>query len=140
MVQHIKHPSIFSFLSVFAAIVVALAPASRADDAESEAVKLAQRSSYNVFTGNWDVSLDRPALSIAESFKRILPALDYHLVDEAVDEKERVKLTFRGEGDQRVLVKLKEMNGATNVRIHVGRLGNEAKSSQLFTYVYERME
>src|SRR5690606_8585189 len=79
MVQHIKHPSIFSFLSVFAAIVVALAPASRADDAESEAVKLAQRSSYNVFTGNWDVRLDRPALSIAESFKRILPALDYHL-------------------------------------------------------------
>lgn len=115
--------------------------AASANSAE-ESIKLVQTASYNVVTGNWDVELARPAPEIADTFKRALPNLDYHLVDEDLDEKrgkDRIVLTFRGEGDQRVVVKLKELDGVTNVRIRVGALGSDSKSTELFKYVYERM-
>lgn len=113
-----------------------------AASSEEAAIKLVQRSSYNILTGNWDVSLERDAKEIAEEFKSELPALDYYLVEEDVVMKngsDRVVLTFRGEGDQRVVVKLKEMGSETNVRLRVGLAGSEAKSAELFKYVYVRM-
>lgn len=116
-----------------------LASAAHGARSEEEAIKVAQSSRYNILTGNWDVALKQPAPSIAEDFKRVLPELGLHLTDEERRSDERIVLTFRGEGDQRVVVKLKEAAGSTNVRLRVGLTGSEAKSNQLFTYVYQRM-
>lgn len=113
-----------------------------AASSEEAAIKLVQSSSYNLITGNWDVVLGKVASEIVEDFKANLPELDYHLVEEDVTKKggnERRVLVFRGVGDQRVVLKLKEFEGGTNVRLRVGLTGNEAKSAELFKYVYLRM-
>ena len=120
-----------------AAALGLLAPSVQAGHSDEATLKLVQTSKYNVLTGNWDVVQGGTAPAIAKDFKKNLPRLDYHLVQETVNGSGRIVLTFRGEGDQRVIVKLKELEDETNVRIRVGALGNEAKSSQLFSYVYK---
>ncbi len=131
-----------ALLTFSLAVAASLTSLAQAAHSEGEAVKVVQSSKYNVLTGNWDVVLEGDASSIAEDFKKQMPNLDYHLVEEETVGKkksERTVLTFRGEGDQRVVVKLKEVPEGTNVRLRVGIAGNETKSAQLFKYVFMRM-
>ncbi|MDQ8185825.1 hypothetical protein [Pelagicoccus sp. SDUM812002] len=131
--------ALLTFSLAAAASLTSLAQAAHSED---EAVKVVQSSKYNVFTGNWDVELDDDARSLAEDFRMQMPNLDYHLVDEETVVKKnsaRTVLTFRGDGDQRVIVKLKEIPEGTNVRLRVGMAGSEAKSAELFKYVFMRM-
>ena len=119
-----------------------LSTTAMAAHSEEEAIKQVQSANYNVITGNWDVELPGSGSAIAAEFKKHMPNLDYHLVDKESAKKkgdDRITLTFRGAGDQRVIVKLKENDGTTNVRIRVGLVGNEAKSIELFKYVFQHM-
>jgi len=124
-------------LLVFA-IAAAFAPlAVQAARTDEQTVKLVQTSKYNPITGNWDVRQKGEPVEISKAFKKHMPNIDYHLVEEKTNSSGRITLTFRGEGDQRAIVKLKQYGGETNVRIRVGILGSETKSSQLFSYVYK---
>jgi len=115
-----------------------LTPSVYAGHSEEEVIKKTQTADYNLITGNWDVRLDMSSEDIAKEFKKYLPELDYVLVEEDVDE-DNINLTFRGEGDDKLVIKLKPMDKETNVRIRHGLTGSEAKSQQLFSYVYARM-
>lgn len=121
------------------ALALGIASAGQAAHTEEEALAKAQAATYNVVTGNWDAQVEKSPMEVAKDFKRHMPSLDYHLVEERIKDRDRIVQTYRGEGDQRVLVKLKDMGRETNVRIRVGLLGSEAKSMQLFTYIYQRM-
>lgn len=109
--------------------------AARSDE---EVIRKTQTANYNLITGNWDVRLEMSSDAIAGEFKRFLPELNFALVEEETDEG-RINLTFRGEGDEKLVIKLKPMGKETNVRIRHGLTGSEAKSLQLFSYVYKRM-
>lgn len=120
------------------AFATALVPvAIQAARTDEQTLKMVQTSKYNPVTGNWDVRLSEDAVDVSNSFKKHLPNIDYHLVEEKTKGRGRITLTFRGEGDQRAIVKLKQNEEETNVRIRVGLVGSEAKSSQLFSYVYK---
>ena len=116
-------------------VIGASVEAARSDE---EVIRKTQTADYNLITGNWDVRLEMSSEAIAGEFKRYLPELDYALVEEDRDE-DRINLTFRGKGDDKLVIKLKPMGKETNVRIRHGLTGSEAKSLQLFSYVYKRM-
>ncbi len=110
------------------------AQAARTDE---DTLKVVQTSKYNPIVGNWDVRQKGEPAEISKDFKNHLPNIEYHLVEEKTNGRGRITLTFRGDGDQRAIVKLKQYGEETNVRIRVGIVGSEAKSSQLFSYVYK---
>ncbi len=132
-----RFPSLSQFLLGFV-IATALVPVGiQAARTDEQALKLVQTSKFNPITGNWDVRQKGDPVEISKAFKKHLPNVDYHLVEEKTNGSGRITLTFRGEGDQRAIVKLKQFEEETNVRIRVGIVGSEAKSSQLFAYVYK---
>jgi len=110
-----------------------------ASNSEEDTLKRVQQAKYNMFTGNWEIRLNEEIRSIESGFKNFLPGLDYVLVDEKMRSSDRNVLTFRGQGDTKVVVKLKTFGIFTNIRIRIGLTGNQNKSAQLFSYVYRRM-
>ena len=99
---------------------------------------MTQSAKYNIITGNWDVRLEMSPKAIAREFKKYMPELEYALVEENTDGG-RISMTFRGEGDTKVVIKLKPMGEETNVRIRFGLVGHETKSRELFSYIYKQM-
>lgn len=120
-------------------VSVAMSLVASASKSEEDALKRIQQAKYNVFTGNWDVHLQSDIKTVGEGIKKGMPGLDYTLVDEEISSPLRRTLTFRGPGDQKVVVKLKRYEAFTNFRIRVGVVGNESKSAQIFNYVYRKM-
>ncbi len=110
-----------------------------ASNSEEDTLKRVQQAKYNMLTGNWEIRLNEEIRSIESAFKNFLPGLDYVLVDEKMRDSDRNVLTFRGQGDTKVVVKLKTFGIFTNIRIRIGLTGNQNKSAQLFSYVYRRM-
>ncbi len=130
-------PSLSQFLLGFAIATALIPVAVQGARTDEQALKLVQTSKFNPVTGNWDVRQKGDPAEISKAFKKNLPNVDYYLVEEKTNGSGRITLTFRGEGDQRAIVKLKRYNEETNVRVRVGIVGSEAKSSQLFAYVFK---
>lgn len=127
----------FTILSTALFGLLSAAPL-RAGHSEEEVIQKTQTADYNLITGNWDVQLEMSSEDIAKEFKKYLPEIEYVLVEEEQDE-DNIVLTFRGKGDEKLVIKLKPMGKETNVRIRSGLTGSESKSLQLFSYVYKRM-
>jgi len=129
-------------ISLAAFCILSTSGTAQAETSEEEAMRIAQSSRYNRITGNWEVEVTHSSKRIADSFKSQMPALEYHLVEEGTagkDSRRRTVLTFRGKGDQRVVIKLMEGEQNTKLRIRFGLTGNQTKSSDLFKYVYQRI-
>jgi hypothetical protein len=77
--------------------------------------------------------------ALEAGFKNFLPGLDYVLVDEKMRDAGRNTLIFRGQGDTKVVIKLRTFGIFTKISIRIGLTGNQSKSAQLFSYVYRRM-
>lgn len=110
-----------------------------ASNSEEETLKRVQQAKYNAFTGIWEIRLNEEIRSIEAGFKNFLPGLDYVLVDEKMRDADRNTLVFRGQGDTKVVIKLKTFGIFTKISIRIGLTGNQSKSAQLFSYVYRRM-
>ncbi|MGK0238431.1 MAG: hypothetical protein ACI92G_001897 [Candidatus Pelagisphaera sp.] len=124
-------------LALFVAVSISLV--ASASKSEEDTLKRIQQAKYNVFTGNWDVRLNTDIKTVGEGIKKGMPGLDYTLVDEKIASSKLTTLTFRGQGDQKIVIKLKRFEAFTNFRIRVGLVGNESKSAQIFNYVYRKM-
>lgn len=126
---------------LFLVLVIALGSTinASATNSEEDALKRIQQAKYNMFTGNWDVHLKTEMNAIAESVKQHMTGIDYTLVDEKLNGSKLSTLTFRGEGDQKVVIKLKRYEAYTNFRIRIGLFGSESKSAQIFNYLFRKM-
>jgi hypothetical protein len=111
----------------------------QATNSEEETLKRIQQAKYNMFTGIWSIRLNEEIRDVESGFKAHLPGLDYTLVDEKIREAGRTVMVFRGKGDQKLLVRLKETGPYTNLSIRIGVTGNNSKSAQIFGYVYRKM-
>lgn len=125
------------FLALF--ISISLSLAANAANSEEDTLKYVQQAKYNLFTGNWDVRLKADIKTLGQGLKKAMPGLDYTLVNEEIKGTALMTLTFRGSGDQKIVIKLKRYATSTNLRIRVGLTGNESKSAQIFSYVYRKM-
>ncbi len=130
--------SLFCRLLIIGFLTAALGATVASAHSDEEVLKLTQTAKYNVVTGNWDVEMEDSSSDIAKAFKKHLPKLDYTLVEEESD-GDKINLTFRGPGDYKVVIKLNPRGKETNVRIRAGLTGSEAKSSEMFSYVYKQM-
>lgn len=110
-----------------------------ATHSEEETLKRVQQAKYHFFTGIWELRLNEEIRHVEAAFKNFLPGLDYTLVDEKMRDADRTTLVFRGQGDTKVVVKLKTFGIFTQVGIRIGLTGNQSKSAQLFGYVYRKM-
>jgi len=61
------------------------------------------------------------------------------LVDEKIKDAGRTAMVFRGKGDQKLIIRLKETGSYTNLSIRIGATGNNSKSANIFVYVYRKM-
>jgi hypothetical protein len=120
-------------------VSVALSLVASASKSEEDALKRIQQAKYSIFTGNWDVRLYEDINSVVDGVKKGMPGLDYALVDQKIANSARMTLVFRGQGDQKVVVRLKRFETFTRLRIRVGVVGSETKSAQIFNYVYRKM-
>jgi|GEM_PF-988806 hypothetical protein len=111
----------------------------QATNSEEETLKRIQQAKYNMFTGIWSIRLNEEIRDVESGFKAHLPGLDYTLVDEKIREAGRTVMVFRGKGDQKLVVRLKETGPYTNLSIRIGVTGNNSKSAQIFGYVYRKM-
>jgi len=130
-----------NFMRVFAGIglVFLSAISSVATNSEEDTLKRIQQAKYNAFTGVWEIRLNEEIRPLEAGFKNFLPGLDYVLVDEKMRDAGRNTLVFRGQGDQKVVVRLRTFGIFTKVSIRIGLTGNQSKSAQLFSHVYRRM-
>ena len=110
-----------------------------ASNGEEETLKRIQQANYNMFTGVWSIRLNEEIRDVESGFKAHLPGLDYTLVDEKIKDAGRTAMVFRGKGDQKLVVRLKETGPYTNLSIRIGVTGNNSKSAQIFGYVYRKM-
>ncbi len=110
-----------------------------ASNSEEETLKRIQQAKYNMFTGVWSIRLNEEIRDVESGFKTHLPGLDYTLVDEKIKDAGRTAMVFRGKGDQKLVVRLKETGPYTNLSIRIGVTGNNSKSAQIFGYVYRKM-
>ena len=110
-----------------------------ASNSEEETLKRIQQAKYNMFTGVWSVRLNEEIRDVESGFKAHLSGLDYTLVDEKIKDAGRTVMVFRGKGDQKLAMRLKETGPYTNLRIRIGFTGNNSKSAQVFGYVYRKM-
>lgn len=110
-----------------------------ASNSEEETLKRIQQAKYNMFTGVWSIRLNEEIRDVESGFKAHLPGLDYTLVDEKIKDAGRTAMVFRGKGDQKLVVRLKETGPYTNLSIRIGVTGNNSKSAQIFGYVYRKM-
>ena len=110
-----------------------------ASNSEEETLKRIQQAKYNMFTGVWSIRLNEEIRDVESGFKAHLPGLDYTLVDEKIKDAGRTVMVFRGKGDQKLAVRLKETGPYTNLSIRIGATGNNSKSAQVFGYVYRKM-
>ena len=113
--------------------------ALRASNSEEETLKRIQQAKYNMFTGVWSIRLNEEIRDVESGLKAHLPGLDYTLVDEKIKDAGRTAMVFRGKGDQKLVVRLKETGPYTNLSIRIGVTGNNSKSAQMFGYVYRKM-
>jgi len=111
----------------------------QASNSEEETLKRIQQAKYNMFTGIWSIRLNEEIRYVESGFKAHLPGLDYTLVDEKIKDASRTVLVYRGKGDQKLVVRLKEAEPYTNLSIRIGVTGNNSKSAQIFGYVYRKM-
>lgn len=111
----------------------------QASNSEEETLKRIQQSKYNMLTGIWSIRLNEEIRDVESGFKAHLPGLDYTLVDEKIKDAGRTVMVFRGKGDQKLVVRLKETGPYTNLSIRIGVTGNNSKSAQIFGYVYRKM-
>ena len=110
-----------------------------ASNSEEETLKRIQQAKYNMFTGVWSVRLNEEIRDVESGFKAHLSGLDYTLVDEKIKDAGRTVMVFRGKGDQKLAMRLKETGPYTNLSIRIGVTGNNSKSAQVFGYVYRKM-
>ena len=110
-----------------------------ASNSEEETLKRIQQAKYNMFTGVWSVRLNEEIRDVESGFKAHLSGLDYTLVDEKIKDAGRTVMVFRGKGDQKLAMRLKETGPYTNLSIRIGFTGNNSKSAQVFGYVYRKM-
>ncbi len=110
-----------------------------AGNSEEETYKRLQQAKYSRLTGIWQLNLNEEIRIVEKSFKDFLPGLNYTLVDESMPDGERLSMIFRGEGDTKVVVKLRSNGSITKISIRVGLTGSQSKSTQLFGYVYRKM-
>ena len=110
-----------------------------ASNSEEETLKRIQQAKYNMFTGVWSIRLNEEIRDVESGFKAHLPGLDYTLVDEKIKDAGRTVMVFRGKGDQKLAMRLKETGPYTNLSIRIGATGNNSKSAQVFGYVYRKM-
>ena len=110
-----------------------------AANSEEETLKRIQNAKYNMFTGVWSIRLNEEIRDVESGFKFHLPGLDYTLVDEKIKDAGRTVMVFRGKGDQKLVLRLKETGPYTNLSIRIGVTGNNSKSAQIFGYVYRKM-
>lgn len=111
----------------------------QASNSEEETLKRIQQAKYNMFTGIWSIRLNEEIRDVESGFKAHLNGLDYTLVDEKIKDASRTVLVYRGKGDQKLVVRLKEAGPYTNLSIRIGVTGNNSKSAQIFGYVYRKM-
>lgn len=111
----------------------------QASNSEEETLKRIQQAKYNMLTGIWSIRLNEEIRDVESGFKAHLPGLDYTLVDEKIKDAGRTVMVFRGKGDQKLVVRLKETGPYTNLSIRIGVTGNNSKSAQIFGYVYRKM-
>ena len=110
-----------------------------ASNSEEETLKRIQQAKYNMFTGIWSIRLNEEIRDVESGFKAHLSGLDYTLVDEKIKDAGRTVMVFRGKGDQKLAMRLKETGPYTNLSIRIGATGNNSKSAQVFGYVYRKM-
>lgn len=110
-----------------------------ASKSEEETLKRIQHAKYNIFNGIWSIRLNEEIRDVESGFKAYLPGLDYTLVDEKIKDAGRTAMVFRGKGDQKLIVRLKETGSYTNLSIRIGATGNNSKSANIFVYVYRKM-
>ena len=110
-----------------------------ASNSEEETLKRIQQAKYNMFTGVWSIRLNEEIRDVESGFKAHLSGLDYTLVDEKIKDAGRTVMVFRGKGDQKLAMRLKETGPYTNLSIRRGVTGNNSKSAQVFGYVYRKM-
>ena len=110
-----------------------------ASNSEEETLKRIQQAKYNMFTGVWSIRLNEEIRDVESGFKAHLSGLDYTLVDEKIKDAGRTVMVFRGKGDQKLAMRLKETGPYTNLSIRIGATGNNSKSAQVFGYVYRKM-
>jgi len=134
----VKTSHFMRFLLGMAIASIALS-GGMAAHSEEETLKRVQQAKYNFFTGIWELRLNEEIRHVEAAFKNFLPGLDYTLVDEKMRDADRTTLVFRGQGDSKVVVKLKTFGIFTKVGIRIGLTGNQSKSAQLFSYVYRKM-
>tara|TARA_B100000900_G_scaffold363237_1_gene337073 strand:+ start:952 stop:1356 length:405 start_codon:yes stop_codon:yes gene_type:complete len=129
------------FKRVFAGmgLVFLSATSSVATNSGENAIKRVQQAKYNSLTGIWEIRLNEEIRPLEAGFKNFLPNLDYVLVDEKMRNAGRNTLIFRGQGDTKVVIKLRTFGIFTKISIRIGMTGNRSKSAQLFGYVYRRM-
>ena len=131
--------SIFKRVFVGVGLVFLSATSSVATNSEEDTFKRVQQAKYKAFTGIWEIRLNEEIRPLEAGFKNFLPGLDYVLVDEKMRDAGRNTLIFRGQGDTKVVIKLRTYGILTKIRIRIGITGNQSKSAQLFSYVYRRM-
>ena len=129
------------FKRVFAGmgLVFLSATSSVATNSEEDAIKRVQQAKYSSLTGIWEIRLNEGIRPLEAGFKNFLPDLDYVLVDEKMRNAGRNTLIFRGQGDTKVVIKLRTFGFFTKISIRIGMTGNRSKSAQLFGYVYRSM-
>jgi hypothetical protein len=120
-------------------LVFLSATSSVATNSEEDTLKRVQQAKYKAFTGIWEIRLNEEIRRLEAGFKNFLPGLDYVLVDEEMLDADRNTLIFRGQGDTKVVIKLRTFGILTKISIRIGMTGNQSKSAQLFSYVYRRM-
>tara|TARA_B100001057_G_scaffold498618_1_gene606270 strand:- start:1002 stop:1412 length:411 start_codon:yes stop_codon:yes gene_type:complete len=131
--------SIFKRVFVGMGLVFLSATSSVATKSEEDTFKRVQQAKYKAFTGIWEIRLNEEIRPLEAGFKNFLPGLDYVLVDEKMRDAGRNTLIFRGQGDTKVVIKLRTYGIFTKISIRIGITGNQSKSAQLFSYVYRRM-
>lgn len=81
---------------------------------------------------------DASLLTVRDAFDAVTGEMGYVPTSSRVKKVEAV-LVYRGTGDVKITVKLKEFSDFTNIKVRVGITGDEALSRELLKQVYSRL-
>ena len=119
-------------------LLVSLPCASvRGSDADLDA-KVWAASARNIL-GSVEVKApDESLLSVRDAFDATAEEMGFVPTSSRVKEQEAV-LVYRGSGDTKITIKLKEFSDFTNIKIRFGILGDESLSRRMLELVYPRL-
>ena len=119
-------------------LVMAIPGANAFGSGPKEEAEVWAASAQNILGSVELQAPDRTLSDLLEAFHAASEEFGYHSTRTRLKETEAV-LTYRGREDAKIIVKLKEFRGFTNIKVRCGLTGNDALSRKLLERVYARL-